>query len=83
MPSWKWKGSANTTRHRECDYPVIQGLEHQFDQLLQQDLGCAQGELMPFNGGCNGKDSSYDDLVVQTTSWVTRPPNMCKLDLFY
>jgi hypothetical protein len=55
-----WKGYApnqevegnryclNIRGHREREYPVIRGLERQFDQLFERTLGCVQAELIPF-----------------------------------
>jgi hypothetical protein len=41
----------NIRGHREHDYPVIQGLQSEFDQLFQRTLGCARTELLHFATG--------------------------------
>jgi len=33
------------------DYPIIKGLQDEFDQLFQRMLGCAWAELLPFAEG--------------------------------
>jgi hypothetical protein len=55
-----WKGYAqkseeegkryciNIRGHRAKSYPVLQGLEDQFDQLFQHRLGCVEPDFIPF-----------------------------------
>jgi hypothetical protein len=55
-----WKGYAqkpevesnryclNVRGHRAHNYPVLEGLETQFDKLFQRSMGCSQVEFIPF-----------------------------------